>query len=109
MFGQRRIVVAGEMLELGPSGETMHRDCGQQMGVYGIDFVLGVRGLAKHIVEGAAAANVEGEFVATPEEAGEWLRHHVKPGDLVLVKASRGVRLERALQTWMDGNADTSH
>jgi UDP-N-acetylmuramoyl-tripeptide--D-alanyl-D-alanine ligase len=109
MPAQRRIVVAGEMLELGPSGETMHRDCGQHMGVYGIDFVLGVRGLAKQIVAGAAAANVEGEFVATPEEAGEWLRHHVKPGDLVLVKASRGVKLERALQTWMDGDADTSH
>ena len=109
MPAQRRIVVAGEMLELGPGGETMHRDCGQHMGVCGIDVVLGVRGLAKYTVEGAAAANVEGEFVATPEEAGEWLHHHVKPGDLVLVKASRGVKLERALQTWMDGNADTSH
>ncbi len=47
MPAQRRIVVAGEMLELGPSGEAMHRDCGQLMGNYAVDFVLGVRGLAK--------------------------------------------------------------
>ncbi len=53
MPAQRRIVVAGEMLELGPSGEAMHRDCGQFMGNYGVDFVLGVRGLARYIVEGA--------------------------------------------------------
>jgi UDP-N-acetylmuramoyl-tripeptide--D-alanyl-D-alanine ligase len=108
MPAQRRIVVAGEMLELGPSGDAMHRDCGRLMGNYGVDFVLGVRGLAQLIVEGAAAANVDGEFVATPEEAGEWLRRHVKPGDLVLLKASRGVRLERALETWM-GLTEGSH
>ncbi len=61
------------------------------------------------IVEGAASANVDGEFVATPEEAGEWLRHNVKPGDLVLVKASRGVRLERAIDTWMGVTAERPH
>ena len=109
MSAQRRIVVAGEMLELGPSGEAMHRDCGRLMGNYGVDFVLGVRGLARFIVEGAAAAHVPAEFVATPEEAGEWLRRKVKAGDLVLLKASRGVRLERALDTWMDKTADVSH
>jgi UDP-N-acetylmuramoyl-tripeptide--D-alanyl-D-alanine ligase len=108
MPAQRRIVVAGEMLELGPSGEAMHRDCGQHMGNYGVDFVLGVRGLARFIVEGAAAAKVDAEFVATPEEAGEWLKRNVKPGDLVLLKASRGVRLERALEVWM-GKTAGSH
>ncbi len=102
MPAQRRIVVAGEMLELGPSSEAMHRDCGQLMGNYGVNLVLGVRGLARFIVEGAAAAGVTAELVATPEEAAEWLRDNVKPGDLVLLKASRGVRLERALELWMD-------
>ena len=53
MPARRRIVVAGEMLELGPSGETLHRECGERMGNYQIDFVLGVRGLAKFIVDGA--------------------------------------------------------
>ena len=109
MPAQRRIVVAGEMLELGPSGQAMHRDCGQHMGNYGIDFVLGVRGLARFIVEGARAANVEAEFVETPEEAGEWLQGNVKPGDAVLLKASRGVRLERALDVWTTKTDDASH
>jgi UDP-N-acetylmuramoyl-tripeptide--D-alanyl-D-alanine ligase len=40
------------------------------------------------------------QFVSTPEEAGEWLRREVKAGDVVLLKASRGVRLERALEVW---------
>ena len=108
MPAQRRIVVAGEMLELGPGGEAMHRDCGQLMGNYRVDFVLGVRGLARLIVEGAASANVDAEFVASPEEAGEWLRGNIKPGDLVLVKGSRGVRLERALESWMGKAAGNS-
>ena len=45
-----------------------------------------------------ADAGMRAEFVATPEEAGEWLRREIKPGDVVLLKASRGVRLERALE-----------
>ena len=96
---RRRIVVAGEMLELGPAAEAMHRDCGRHMASHGIDRLLGVRGLAKAMVEAAAGAGMNAEFVNTPEEAGEWLRREVKTGDVVLLKASRGVRLERALET----------
>ena len=109
MPARRRIVVAGEMLELGPSGEGMHRDCGQHMGQYGIDFVLGVRGLAARLVEGAKAAGVDAAFVATPEDAGQWLKDNVRPGDAVLLKASRGVRLERALDQWMGAAPQDSH
>ncbi len=97
---QRRIVVAGEMLELGPAGEALHREAGQQMAQCGIDFLLGVRGLARAMVEGAKSAGMAAEFVSSPEESGEWLRREVKPGDAVLLKASRGVRLERALEVW---------
>ncbi len=99
--GKRRVVVAGEMLELGPAAEAMHRDCGTHMAICGVDVLLGVRGLAKAMVEGASSAGVRAEFVNTPEDAGEWLRREVMPGDVVLLKASRGVRLERALEGWM--------
>lgn len=109
MPGQRHIVVAGEMLELGDSGEAMHRDCGRHMGNYGVDFVLGVRGLARFIVEGTAGSQTTAEFVAEPEEAGEWLRRNMEPGDVVLLKASRGVRLERALAVWTGEAGDLSH
>ena len=104
MPARRRIVVAGEMLELGPTGEQLHRECGRYMaGTHPggkLDFLLGVRGLAKPMVEAAGEAGLEAEFVATPEEAGEWLVHETREGDVVLLKASRGVKLEKALETW---------
>jgi UDP-N-acetylmuramoyl-tripeptide--D-alanyl-D-alanine ligase len=96
--GGRRIVVAGEMLELGPEGEALHRACGERMAARGVDIVVGVRGLASALVDAAAASGAAAYFVATPEEAGAWLRATLRPADAVLLKASRGVRLERALE-----------
>ena len=100
MKAGRRIVVAGEMLELGPAGEEMHRAAGQHIAGNKIDVLLGVRGLAQAIVDGARGAGGQAEFVATPEEAGEWLARETHDGDVVLLKASRGVKLEKALDSW---------
>lgn len=96
---KRRIVVAGEMLELGPQAGGLHAACGRRMGERGIPIVIGVRGAAKEMVEAAAAAGSEAIFVETPEEAGAWLEKNVQPRDAILLKASRGVRLERALES----------
>ena len=65
-----------------------------------IDHLLGVRGLAEAMVEEAVKAGVAAEFVGTPDEAGAWLARKAMPGDAVLLKASRGVRLEQALEVW---------
>ena len=104
MTAPRRIVVAGEMLELGPQGEQMHRECGRHMAEMKaekkIDQLIGVRGLAKAMVDEARKFGLAAEFLATPEEAGAWLARETKPGDAVLLKASRGVKLELALETW---------
>jgi UDP-N-acetylmuramoyl-tripeptide--D-alanyl-D-alanine ligase len=100
MKAGRRIVVAGEMLELGPTGEAMHRAAGQHVAEKKIDVLVGVRGLAQAMVEGARQAGTRSEFVVTPEEAGEWLARETRDGDVVLLKASRGVKLEKALETW---------
>jgi UDP-N-acetylmuramoyl-tripeptide--D-alanyl-D-alanine ligase len=100
--GGRRIVVAGEMLELGPEGEALHAACGQRMAERGVDVVIGVRGLAGGLVEAAKQAGVNAIFVATPEEAGDWLKTNLRAGDVVLLKASRGVKLERALASLVD-------
>jgi len=104
MPARRRIVVAGEMLELGTTGEQLHRECGgyiaERRTGSKLDFLLGVRGLAKLMVEAAREAGMKAEFVATPEEAGEWLARETREGDVVLLKASRGVKLEKALETW---------
>jgi UDP-N-acetylmuramoyl-tripeptide--D-alanyl-D-alanine ligase len=99
---KRRIVVAGEMLELGPTGERMHRASGKHIAEKKIDALLGVRGLAQLMVEAAEMAGMRAEFVATPEEAGEWLAREAKDGDVVLLKASRGVKLEKALEKWKE-------
>lgn len=97
MPGTRHIVVAGEMLELGPEAETLHEACGKSMGERGVDVVVGVRGAAKALVDAARAAGAAAQYVASAEEAGVWLQQSLQPGDIVLLKASRGVRLERAL------------
>ncbi|PYP88477.1 MAG: UDP-N-acetylmuramoyl-tripeptide--D-alanyl-D-alanine ligase [Candidatus Angelobacter sp. Gp1-AA117] len=98
MKAQRYILIAGEMLELGPAGEKLHRENGKHAGEKKIDLVIGVRGLAKALAEGAAAAGSQARYVETPEEAGEWLARELRPGDAVLLKASRGVKLEKALE-----------
>ena len=100
MKAARRIVVAGEMLELGPAGEELHRESGRHIGEKKIDVLLGVRGFAQELVEGAQQSGTRAEFVATPEEAGEWLARETRDGDVVLLKASRGVKLEKALDIW---------
>jgi UDP-N-acetylmuramoyl-tripeptide--D-alanyl-D-alanine ligase len=96
----RRIVVAGEMLELGLAGDELHRRCGQHIAERGIDIVVGVRGKAQHLVEAARKHGTPAEFLSTPQEAGEWLAREARKGDVVLLKASRGVKLEGALETW---------
>jgi len=100
MRAKRRIVVAGEMLELGPAGEELHRESGRHMAENRIDVLIGVRGLAQAMVDAARQIGMAAQFVATPEEAGDWLARETRDGDVVLLKASRGVRLEKALETW---------
>jgi UDP-N-acetylmuramoyl-tripeptide--D-alanyl-D-alanine ligase len=100
MKAGRRIAVAGEMLELGPAAGEMHRAAGRQIAEKKIDVLLGVRGLAQEMVDSARHAGTQAEFVVTPEEAGEWLARETRDGDVVLLKASRGVKLEKALEMW---------
>jgi UDP-N-acetylmuramoyl-tripeptide--D-alanyl-D-alanine ligase len=100
MPAARRIVVAGEMLELGPAAEEMHRAAGRHIAEKRIDVLVGVRGLAEAMVTSAQQGGMRTQFLATPEEAGEWLARETRVGDVVLLKASRGVKLEKALEAW---------
>lgn len=94
----RHIVVAGEMLELGPEAAALHAACGARMAEKSVKIVVGVRGMAKHLANAALAGGAEAIFVETPAEAGAWLRANLRAGDAVLLKASRGVKLESALE-----------
>jgi UDP-N-acetylmuramoyl-tripeptide--D-alanyl-D-alanine ligase len=100
--GGRRILVAGAMLELGPHSAALHAACGRAAAEAKIDVVAGVSGDAKALAAAAGNAGAETIFFETPQEAGEWLRRSVRAGDVVLLKASRGVRLERALEKWQE-------
>jgi UDP-N-acetylmuramoyl-tripeptide--D-alanyl-D-alanine ligase len=95
---RRRILVAGEMLELGPEGPRLHRSSGREVAAAGIDLLIGVRGLAAELVEGAidegGMARDRTRFFDHAADAAEWLLGELQPGDLILVKGSRGVRLE---------------
>jgi UDP-N-acetylmuramoyl-tripeptide--D-alanyl-D-alanine ligase len=73
-----------------------------------IDILIGVRGLAQSMTEGAQQAGIRSGFMASADEAGEWLAHETRDGDVVLLKASRGVKLERALEIWQAHIADRS-
>jgi UDP-N-acetylmuramoyl-tripeptide--D-alanyl-D-alanine ligase len=97
MPAKRRILIAGEMLELGTEAARLHRECGQAAGQHGIDLVIGVRGNAQYIVEGARQDGSLALFLQSPKEAGEWLQAEIREGDVVLLKASRGVGLEKTL------------
>jgi len=96
---QRRILAAGEMRELGSASQELHRDAGQLAAKTGkIDWIIGVAGDAARIVEGAVAAGMpraRTRFFPTPQEAAEFLGSLVASGDLVLVKGSRGVKMEQ--------------
>jgi UDP-N-acetylmuramoyl-tripeptide--D-alanyl-D-alanine ligase len=95
---KRRILVAGEMLELGEQGPALHTACGRAAAEAGIHMVVGVQGNAEHLATAACAAGVPALFLPSAEAAAEWLIKMLKPGDVVLVKGSRGVHLERAIE-----------
>jgi UDP-N-acetylmuramoyl-tripeptide--D-alanyl-D-alanine ligase len=89
---RRRIVIAGEMLELGAEEGQLHYEAGQQIAEAGVDVLWGVRGLAKEIVAGAAAAGLKQTmFFPDSAAAAAAILSEVREGDLILVKGSRGV------------------
>ena len=99
---QRKILVAGEMLELGPEGPELHRNCGREAARAGIELIMAVQGQAREILEGALESGVDRsrlKFVRDALQAGELLARTIKKGDVVLIKGSRGVKLEQAMNT----------
>lgn len=98
---RRRILVAGEMLELGATSCELHREAGREAARSGAaDWIFGVAGNAEALVRGAIEAGHRPDHAqcfASADEAAKFLAEFVAPGDLLLVKGSRGVRLERII------------
>lgn len=93
----RRIVVVGDMRELGADAGPLHRDCGQLAGALALDLVVGVGPLGRTFAE-AAAPGSDTLAADDPDEAAALLEGVLRPGDLVLFKASRAVGLDAALR-----------
>jgi UDP-N-acetylmuramoyl-tripeptide--D-alanyl-D-alanine ligase len=100
---RRRILAAGEMRELGASSKELHREAGQFAAKTGkLDWIVGVSGDAAEIVNGAVDCGFSADqtkFFETPEEAAVFLGSIVVSGDLLLVKGSRGVKMERIVES----------
>ena len=102
---RRRIAVLGEMLELGQWSQALHRQLGREVAAHGVDVLVAVRGAARGMAEEAVRAGLPAGavcFFEDPAEAGAFLRGLAQPGDAVLFKGSRGVRVERALEKFME-------
>jgi UDP-N-acetylmuramoyl-tripeptide--D-alanyl-D-alanine ligase len=101
---KRRIAVLGEMLELGRWSEALHRDVGRYVAESGIDVLVGIRGEARHLVDAARQAGLAVDaafFFPDAGPAGEHLRQLARPGDVILLKGSRGTHVEHALERFL--------
>ncbi len=99
--GKRRIAVLGEMLELGRWSEPLHRDLGRYAAASGVDVLVGVHGAAQYLIEEAKRAGQAADsalFFPDAQSAGEHLRRIARPGDVILLKGSRGTHVEQALE-----------
>ena len=95
---RRRVLIAGAWREIGPTSPELHRATGAYAArKKAVDWIIGVDGDARELVEGAIAAGHPRErtaFFETSPEAAEFLAGFVHAGDLLLVKGSRGVHME---------------
>jgi UDP-N-acetylmuramoyl-tripeptide--D-alanyl-D-alanine ligase len=100
---KRRVVIAGEMLELGPESPQMHREAGHEIARLKIDLLWGVRGLAEEIIDGARAQGLNAtRFFAASADAAAAIIDEVRAGDLILVKGSRSVETDKIVKALKD-------
>jgi UDP-N-acetylmuramoyl-tripeptide--D-alanyl-D-alanine ligase len=97
----RRVAVLGDMLELGAASEAAHRGVGKFAAEAGFELVVGLGEGGRAVVEGAVAAGLpsgRARRFANKDELAEYLSAELRRGDVVLLKASRAVRLEEIME-----------
>jgi len=97
----RRVAVLGDMLELGPEGEKLHAEMGQYLVEMGVDELFTFGQLSRHINAGAREKGLprqRAHHFSDFDLMAEELLRHLAPGDALLVKASRGMKLERVFE-----------
>ncbi len=99
--GRRTIAVLGDMLELGDGGPAEHEAIGRAAAHAGVDVLIALGSLQGYLAEGARRAGMEKTQVLTADSASEAaarLRDLARPGDTVLIKGSRGMKMEKILE-----------
>jgi UDP-N-acetylmuramoyl-tripeptide--D-alanyl-D-alanine ligase len=107
----RRILAAGDMLELGSWSEDAHREIGLHAAAVGIDMLITVGPLARDLASGAAAGGMPATAIRSfgaSLEAAEEIRNLVRSGDVVLIKGSRGIRMERLTRALLDHQPESA-
>jgi UDP-N-acetylmuramoyl-tripeptide--D-alanyl-D-alanine ligase len=94
LAGNRHWAVVGEMLELGPTAVELHRQVGSEAARLGFSPLVGVGQLARELLESAAEQGAETHWFENAAAAVPFVTSQSRPGDVLLVKGSRGVALE---------------
>ncbi len=96
---KRKIVVAGEMRELGTDSANIHKETGKEIAKLGIEALFGIEGFAADLIAGAKENGLSNvEFYENSAIASENFVNEVQAGDLILIKGSRGVKTEKVIQ-----------
>lgn len=98
---RERWVVTGDMMELGKMSKRFHEDVGDLIVKAGVNGLLTIGELSRSTYRKAVDAGMEksrARHCSTHEEAAMYLKRFVRPGDLVLVKGSRAMRMEEVLK-----------
>jgi UDP-N-acetylmuramoyl-tripeptide--D-alanyl-D-alanine ligase len=101
--GKKAIAVLGDMLELGSAGPEAHREIGRVAARCKVDFFILIGTLAAHIGEGAREKGMPADHVVEARshaDAAQLLKKLSRPGDVVLIKGSRGMKMEKILEAF---------
>jgi len=98
---RRRIAVLGDMLELGDYAESAHKEIGRAAAQSGLSLLVTVGSLAEHIATGAREKDggLDIHRFSSSDEAAKVIREMVLPGDIVLVKGSRAMKMENVVES----------
>ncbi|PIR93063.1 hypothetical protein COT99_02945 [Candidatus Falkowbacteria bacterium CG10_big_fil_rev_8_21_14_0_10_43_10] len=102
--GRRRVAVLGDMLELGYMSIKSHQEIGRQAARLGIDILITVGERARDIARAAEKAGTDGNHIFNfdnSDEAKKFIEDRIKPGDLILVKGSQRIRMEKIVKEIM--------
>ncbi len=94
----RRVAVVGDMLELGPAGAELHREAGENLARRDIELVVGVGELGGRLADGAEAGGTAVRRIGDVERAMRELPGLLRDGDVVLIKGSRALAMERLVE-----------